>query len=36
MWRNTEIGVVIHGRTRTWYLGFTYTPVFTVSLIVVK
>ena len=33
MWRNAEINVVIHGRIRTCYLYFTYTPVFTVNLV---
>ena len=33
MWGNTKIGVVIHGRIRTWCLCFTYTPFFTVSFI---
>ena len=30
---NREIGVVINGRIRTCYLGFTYTPVSTVSFV---
>ena len=34
MRRNTEIGVVIYGRIMTCYLCFTYTPVFTVSLVI--
>jgi len=33
MWVNTEIGAVIHGRIKMCYLCFTYTPVFTVSLV---
>jgi len=33
MWGNTEIGVVSYGGIRTCYLCFTYTPVFTVSLV---
>jgi len=33
IWWNTERGVVIHGRIWTWCLCFTYTPVFTVSLV---
>ena len=36
MWGNTEIGVVIYGRIGAWYLCFTNTPVFTVSLILRK
>ena len=31
MWRNTEIGVVIYGRIRTFYLCFIYTPVATLD-----
>jgi len=33
---NIEIGVVIHRRIRVWYLCFTYTPLPTVSLILVR
>ena len=33
---NTERGVVIYSRIRMWYLWFTYTPVFTVNLILVR
>jgi len=32
MWGNIEIGA-IHGRIRTSYLCFTYTPVFTDTLV---
>jgi len=27
------MGAVIHGRIKMWYLGFVYTPVFTVNLV---
>jgi len=33
MWKNTEIGVVIHGRIRTCYLCFTHTPLLTINLV---
>jgi len=33
---NIEIGVVIHRRVMVWYLCFTYTPLPTVSLILVR
>ena len=33
---NREIGVVIDGRIRTRYVCFTYTPVSTVSFVLVK
>lgn len=36
MWRNTEMGVVIYGRIRTFYLCSTYTPIFTNSLVLVN
>jgi len=38
MWGNpgTEIGAVIHGSIRMCYPCLTYTPVFTVSLVLVK
>jgi len=35
MWGDTGIGAVIHGRVRTCNLCFTYTPVFTDSLVLV-
>jgi len=36
MCRDIDVGVVADGRIRTCYLCFIYTPIFTVSLILVE
>jgi len=33
MWGNTEIGVVIYGMARIWYFCFSFTLVFTITLV---